>query len=458
MVVAAGREVAAPPAEYSSDSEQSTSANSDQAKANRCPKVPLYAQVLLAIALAVLFGALFPDAAKNEWINALGTGFVKLIKMVITPIIFCTVVNGIAHVQDASKVGRVAIKAICYFEIVSTGALAIGLIAVNMVRPGDGIQGHSDAAAVSKYQGKLKSELDFVMNIIPTTVVSAFAEGDVIQVLFFAILSGFALMAVGDRAKGLLQLVEDVGHVFFNIIGIIMKVAPIGAFGAMAYTVGKYGVRSLGSLLLLVLTFYITAAFFVLFVLGAIAAIFQFNILRFLYYIKHELLLVVATSSSESALPTLLEKLQTLGCSQSIVGLVLPLGYSFNLDGTNIYMTLATVFIGQALGVHLTFAEQMKILVVAMLTSKGATGVTGAGFVTLASTLSAVRPELVPGMAMLLGVDKFMSECRAVTNLCGNSIATVVIAASENELDRQAMSDVLGGASASRPRAAPILA
>jgi len=413
----------------------------------RC-NIPLYAQVLAAIALAILLGALLPDAATNEWVEALGKIFIKLIKMVITPIIFCTVVSGIAHVQEAATVGRVAIKAIVYFELVSTFALAIGLTVANVVRPGHGFHGQGDEAAIAKYaeQAKEHSSLDFVMNIIPTTVVSAFAEGEVIQVLFLAILFGFALMAQGERAKGVLHLVEQVGHVFFGVIAIIMKFAPFGAFGAMAYTVGKYGISTLSSLLLLVATFYATAIVFVFVVLGAIAAAFKFNIARFLFYVKEELLLIVATSSSESALPTLLEKLEKLGCSKHVVGLVVPLGYSFNLDGTNIYMTLATLFIAQALGVPLSFGEQMKILVVAMLTSKGATGVSGAGFITLASTLSAVRPELLPGMAILLGIDKFMSECRSLTNICGNAVAAIVLSAVEGELDRQAMKQALSGA------------
>lgn len=385
----------------------------------RCPwSLPLYGQVLLAIVLGVFVGCLWPNVAKSPWMESLGKGFVKLIKMVIAPIIFCTVVSGIAHVADAAKVGRVAIKAIMYFEVVSTFALAIGRVVANVARPGHGFKGKPDEASMEKYAKAAEEHTmrEFVMGIIPGTVVGAFAEGDIIQVLFFAILFGFALMHMGDRGQRVRELIDELTHVMFGVIAIVMRVAPIGAFGAMAHTVGAYGTKTLVNLFFLVLTFYLTAACFVFVVLGVVAAIARFNILCFLLYIKDELLLVLGTSSSESALLSLMQKLESLGCSKPVVGLVVPLGYSFNLDGTNIYMTLATLFIGQALGVHLSFSDQMKILVVAMLTSKGATGVTGAGFITLASTLTAVRPELVPGMAILLGIDKFMSECRAITN------------------------------------------
>jgi aerobic C4-dicarboxylate transport protein len=411
----------------------------------------LYVQVLIGIALGALFGWLLPDYATSDWVKALGDGFVKLIKMLIAPIIFCTVVSGIAHISDARKVGRVAIKALIYFEIVSTFALAFGLIMGNLVRPGSGFSGHGDEAAVIGFekQAAAHKAVDFVLDIIPDSVVGAFAKGDILQVLLFAILFGFALMALGERGKTVLSFIDDVAHGIFGVINIVMKVAPLGAFGAMAYTVGKYGPHALGNLAGLVATFYATSALFIVLILGTIARIAGFNIFKFLGYIKSELLIVLGTSSSESALPALMEKLERLGCSKPVVGLVVPTGYSFNLDGTNIYMTLATLFIAQALGVELTFSQQITILVVAMLTSKGASGVTGAGFITLAGTLAAVNPALVPGMAIVLGVDKFMSECRALTNIIGNGVATVVISWSEGELDRAKLAAALGRASMS---------
>ena len=398
----------------------------------------LYIQVLVGIALGVVVGLMFPQVATADWMKALGDGFVRLIKMVITPIIFCTVVSGIAHISDARKVGRVAVKALLYFEVVSTFALVIGLLMGNIVRPGSGFGAHGNADAVAKFAKEAAGHntTEFLLNIIPESVVGAFAKGDVIQVLLFAILFGFALMALGDRGKSVLSFIDDVAHGVFGVIAIIMKVAPIGAFGAMAYTVGKYGPGSLGNLVGLVLTFYATALIFIIVVLGAIARIAGFNIFKFLNYIKAELLVVLGTSSSESVLPQLMEKLERLGCSKPVVGLVVPTGYSFNLDGTNIYMTLATLFIAQALGVELNIEQQLTILGVAMLTSKGATGVTGAGFITLAATLGSISPALVPGMAIILGVDKFMSECRALTNLVGNGVACVVVSWWENELDR----------------------
>jgi aerobic C4-dicarboxylate transport protein len=410
-------------------------------------RIPLYAQVLAAIVLGVVLGALVPAVATNPWVQLMGTGFVRLIKMVIGPIIFCSIVAGIAHVADAAKVGRVALKALIYFELMSTFALVLGLAIADIVRPGDGFVGHVDGAAVEKYEeaGKNHTAEDFVLDIIPETMIAAFTEGSILQVLFVAILVGFALMNVGEHGKRILNIVEDLGHMMFNVVAMLMKAAPIGAFGAIAYTVGKYGIATLGNLLGLVLLFYATAIVFVFLVLGVVAAVAGFNIFRFLFYIKSELLLVLATSSSECALPSLMDKLTKMGCAESVVGLVVPLGYSFNLDGTNIYMTLATLFISQALGVELSFVEQLKIVAVAMLTSKGAAGVSGAGFITLASTLSAINPELVPGMSIVLGVDKFMSECRALTNLIGNSVATVVIARTEGELDLCAMRQVLLG-------------
>jgi aerobic C4-dicarboxylate transport protein len=401
----------------------------------------LYVQVLFAIALGVVAGWLFPHFATNDWVKALGDGFIRLIRMVIAPIIFCTVVSGIAHIQDARKVGRVGVKALVYFEVVSSFALIIGLIIGNLVPVGHGLATKTSTAAAASAasfakQAESQKSVDFVLNIIPDSVVGAFAKGDILQVLLFAILFGFALMAMGKRGEKLRDIIDETSHAIFGVIGIVMKAAPFGAFGAMAYTIGKYGPEALGNLVGLIALFYATAALFVVVVLGTIARIAGFNIFRFIAYIKDELLIVLGTSSSESALPQLMEKLERLGCSKPVVGLVVPTGYSFNLDGTNIYMTLATLFIGQALGVHLSFGDQITILVVAMLTSKGASGVTGAGFITLAATLSVVNPALVPGMAIVFSVDKFMSEVRALTNITGNGVAAVVVAWWENELDR----------------------
>ena len=417
-----------------------TALSSDATGSGRKPWYRLlYVQVLVAIVLGALLGTFDPALAKNDWIKAMGDGFVSLIKMVIAPIIFCTVVSGIAHVNEAKKVGRVGVKALVYFEIVSTFALVLGLLVANVLTPGAGFSGGKpDAAAVAgfaKQAGEMKS-VDFVLHIIPDSVVGAFARGDILQVLLFSILFGFSLMALGERGHTVRALVDDVAHAMFGVIAIVVRAAPVGAFGAMAYTIGRYGPQALGNLAGLIATFYLTALVFVIVVLGIIARIAGFSIFKFIAYIKDELLIVLGTSSSESALPQMMEKLERLGCSKSVVGLVVPTGYSFNLDGTNIYMTLATLFIAQALNVPLSFGEQMTILVVAMLTSKGASGITGAGFITLAATLAAVRPELLPGMAIVLGIDKFMSECRALTNLTGNGVACVVVAWWEGELDR----------------------
>ncbi len=382
----------------------------------------LYVQVLIAIVLGAIVGWLWPDLATNDWIKALGDGFIKLIKMVIAPIIFCTVVSGI------------------YFEVVSTFALMIGLIVGNLVRPGAGFgSAAADATKVAGFakQAEAQKSVDFILHIIPDTVVGAFATGEILQVLFFSILFGFSVMSLGERGHTLRSFIDDAAHGVFGVIAIVMRAAPIGAFGAMAYTIGKFGTGAILNLIGLIATFYVTAALFVFVVLGIIARIAGFSILKFLAYIKDELLIVLGTSSSESALPSLMEKLERLGCSKSVVGLVVPTGYSFNLDGTNIYMTLATLFIAQALGFDLTLGQQITILVVAMLTSKGASGITGAGFITLAATLAVVDPRLVPGMAIVLGIDKFMSECRALTNLCGNGVACVVVAWWEGELDRE---------------------
>ncbi len=409
----------------------------------------LYVQVLIAICLGAVVGIVVPDFATTPGVKALGDGFIKLIKMVIAPIIFCTVSTGIAHIQDARKVGRVGVKALLYFEVVSTFALVIGLVIGNVLQPGAGFGGHPDAAAVAKYADPSahKSTVDFLLDIIPDSVVGAFARGDILQVLLFSILMGFAMMAMGERAAGLRRLIDDTAGAVFGVIGIVMKAAPLGAFGAMAFTVGKYGPTVLGSLFGLIATFYFASAFFITVVLGLIAWSNGFNIFRFLAYIKDELLIVLGTSSSESALPQLMAKLEKLGCSRSVVGLVVPTGYSFNLDGTNIYMTLATLFIAQALGIPLSLQQQLIIVGVAMLTSKGASGVTGAGFITLAATLAAVDPRLVPGMAIVFSIDKFMSENRALTNIIGNGVATVVVSAWEGELDRDKLNAGLSGQS-----------
>ena len=350
----------------------------------------LYIQVLLAIVLGALLGWLFPTFATNDWVRALGDGFIKLIRMVIAPIIFCTVVSGIAHINQVSKVGRVAIKALVYFEIVSTFALIIGLIVANVLQPGAGFTGQGNAAAVAGFakQASEMKPVDFVLHIIPDSAFGAFAAGDILQVLLFSVLFGFGLMALGERGQKLREIIDEAAHAVFGIIAIVVKAAPLGAFGAMAYTIGRYGPQTLGNLAGLVGTFYLTSALFVFVVLGAIAWTAGFSIFKYIAYIKDELLIVLGTSSSESALPQLMEKLERLGCSKPVVGLVAPTGYSFNLDGTNIYMTLTTLFIAQALNVPLSFGEQMTILIVAMLTSKGASGVTGAGFITLARVAS----------------------------------------------------------------------
>src|SRR5579864_7039451 len=399
----------------------------------------LYVQVLFAIVLGVVVGWLSPTLATNDWIKALGDGFIKLIRMVIAPIIFCTVVSGISHIQDAKKVGRVGVKALVYFEIVSTFALVIGLAMGNLFQIGHGLAAKPDEAAVANYvkEAAAHKSVDFVLNIIHDSVVGALARGDILQVLLFAILFGFSLMAMGSRADRLRELIDDTAHGVFGVIGIVMKAAPVGAFGAMAYTIGKYGPAALGNLIGLIALFYATAALFVFVVLGLIARFVGFSIFKYIAYIKDELLIVLGTSSSESALPQLMEKLERLGCSKPVVGLVVPTGYSFNLDGTNIYMTLATLFIAQALGVDLTFGQQLTILVVAMLTSKGASGVTGAGFITLAATLTVVNPALVPGIAIVFSIDKFMSEVRALTNITGNGVAAVFVSWWEGELDHE---------------------
>ncbi len=398
----------------------------------------LYLQVLIAIMLGAVFGVLAPDYASSEWIKALGDGFIKLIKMVIAPIIFCTVVSGISQIEDAQKVGRVGLKALIYFEVVSTLALILGLLVGNITKIGEGLSTQADAASIAKYVdlAHKRSNVDFILDIIPDSAIGAFAKGEVLQVLLFSILFGFSLLSLGDRAEKLRVFIDDLGKAVFGVIAIVMKAAPIGAFGAMAYVIGKFGSLALISLIGLVGAFYLTAILFITCVLGYISWRQGFNIFHLLSYLKDELLIVLGTSSSESALPALIQKLERLGCSKSVVGLVVPTGYSFNLDGTNIYMTLATLFIAHAMGIDLSLADQGIILIVAMLTSNGSSGVSGAGFITLAATLASVDARLVPGMSLLLGVDKFMSECRALTNFIGNSVATIVISAWEGELDR----------------------
>ena len=459
----------------------------------------LYIQVLIAIVIGVLFGLYDPTgAADMKW---LGDAFIKLIKMIIAPVIFCTVVHGVAGMEGLGKLLRVAGKTLVYFEVVSTLALALGLMVANGIRPGEGFANanakpvaayvdakgptpaamdakpaagspeiksqaapateakpeassapkkptaaEADAKAVEGYANqKAQTPVEMVMNIIPTTVVDAFAKGEILQVLLVSILFGLSLAFLGEKGKPIVNLVEDLSKAIFGMVNIIMKAAPVGAFGAMAYTIGKYGLHALVPLAKLIGSFYLTSLLFVLVVLGTIAWLTGFSILRYLRYIKDELLLVLGTSSSESALPSLMTKLEKLGCSKPVVGLVVPTGYSFNLDGTNIYMTMAALFIAQATNTDLTLGQQLTILGVAMLTSKGASGVTGAGFVTLAATLAVVPSIPIAGMALILGIDKFMSECRALTNFVGNGVATIVVSSWEGELDRATLHAELSG-------------
>jgi aerobic C4-dicarboxylate transport protein len=405
-------------------------------------KKPFYAnlwvQVLVAIALALLLGYFNP--AKAVAMKPLGDAFIRLISMVITLIIFCTVVSGIAGVQDIKKVGRVGGKALLYFEIVSTFALFIGLCVGNIVKPGAGFNvdpATLDAKAIADYAGQAKAQgvTEFLMHIIPTTVVDAFAKGDILQVLLVSILFGFALSAIGARAKPVLDFLESLTRAVFKIVNMVMRCAPIGAFGAMAFTVGKYGFAALGPLLKLILVFYVTCIGFVIIVLGAIAAAAGFGIFKFLGFIREEILVVTAVNASEAALPTLMEKLERLGCSRSLVGLIVPSGYIFNTDGTGLYMTLAALFVAQATNTHLTLTQQLTIFAVATLTSKGASGVQGASFIALVATLTVVPTIPVASMALLLGIDRFMSTGRALVNMIGNGVATIVIARSEKELD-----------------------
>jgi aerobic C4-dicarboxylate transport protein len=408
----------------------------------------LYLQVIVAIIAGVLLGHYAKDLAVD--MKPLGDAFIALVKMVIGPIIFCTVVTGIAGMEDMKKVGRVGGKALLYFEIVSTFALVLGLIATHLLKPGAGfnVDVHTlDGKSVASYAEKAhgQSVVDFLMHLIPKTFADAFAQGEILQILVIALLFGSVLATSGERGKPVMQFIESLSHVLFGIVRIVTKLAPIGAFGAMAFTIGKYGIGSLLPLLKLIGTFYLTSIVFVLVVLGAVARFVGFSIVRFVGYIKEEMLIVLGTSSSEAALPQLMEKLEKLGCSRSVVGLVVPTGYSFNLDGTNIYMTMAVLFIAQATNTDLTLTQQLTLLVVTMLTSKGASGVTGAGFITLAATLAVVPTIPLTGMVLILGIDRFMSECRALTNIVGNGVAAVVISAWERELDRAKLTRMLNG-------------
>jgi len=400
----------------------------------------LYVQVLIAVVIGIAVGYLWPDNGKA--LKPLGDGFINLIKMMIAPIIFCTVVHGIASMSDMKKLGRVGFKTIFYFLTVSTLALVIGLVVVNVLKPGEGFNadmaalGAKDTQAVHEYEETAKKTtfVQFILNIIPKTFVSAFTEGNLLQVLFVAVLTAFALMAMGPRGQSLLHGIERISEVFFAVMRIVVKAAPIGAFGAMAYTISSFGLGSLQKLLYLMVGFYITAALFVLIVLGLIARWAGFSIFRFLAYIKEELLLVVGTSSSETVLPMMIQKMRGLGCAPATVGFVIPTGYSFNLDGTNIYMSMAAIFLAQATNTPMDLSQQIGLLLVAMVSSKGASGVTGAGFVALAATLSAVPTIPIEAMALLVGIDRFMSECRALTNLIGNGVATVAISRWEGEV------------------------
>ncbi|TGU71203.1 dicarboxylate/amino acid:cation symporter [Geomonas terrae] len=407
----------------------------------------LYFQVLMAISIGVALGYYLPDTGAA--MKPLGDGFIKMIKMIITPVIFCTVVTGIAGMDDMKKVGRVGGKALLYFELVSTVALGIGLFVINVIQPGVGMNADVtklDTKGLATYTAtaaKSHSFADFALGIIPNSVVDAFAKGEILQVLFFAIFFGIALSALGEKGKPIYKFIDDVSHALFGVVNLIMKFAPIGAFGAMAFTIGKFGLGSLAKLGMLMGSFYLTCLLFIFVVLGTIGKICGFNIFKFIAYIKEELLVVLGTSSSESALPRMMAKLENLGCTKSVVGLVIPTGYSFNLDGTSIYLTMAAIFVAQATNTPLTMTQTLTILGVLMLTSKGAAGVTGSGFVTLAATFAAIPTIPVAGLALILGIDRFMSEARALTNLVGNGVATVVVSRWEKELDVDRMRRVL---------------
>jgi aerobic C4-dicarboxylate transport protein len=406
----------------------------------------LYLQVLIAIAIGIAVGHYFP--ATGEHMKPLGDGFIKLIKMMIAPVIFCTVVTGIAGMESMKAVGKTGVLALVYFEIVSSVALLIGLIVVNVAQPGAGMNvdvATLDAASVASYAqaAQQQSVVEFLLHVIPTTFVGAFAEGEILQVLLVALLFGFALHALGERARLIYDFIDRISHVLFGIIGIIMRAAPIGAFGAMAFTIGKYGLDTLASLGKLLACFYLTCALFVCLVLGAIARFHGFSIFKFIRYIRDELFIVLGTSSSESVLPRMMLKMERVGCAKSVVGLVIPTGYSFNLDGTSIYLTMAAVFVAQATNTPMTLLEQLTLLGVLLLTSKGAAGVTGSGFIVLAATLSAVGDLPVTALALILGIDRFMSEARALTNLVGNGVATIVVARWCGALDAKRLQEQL---------------
>jgi aerobic C4-dicarboxylate transport protein len=408
----------------------------------------LYVQVLIAIALGVALGYLRPDLGGSDLAKALGDGFIKLIRMIIAPIIFCTVVSGIAGMESMKKVGRVGLTAILYFEIVTTIALLVGLIVINVVQPGVGANIDPKTIDPSKIAAFAAAAHDtttvgFLMSVIPESFVGAFAKGDILPVLLIAVLFGFALFHLGEPGKPVLDMIDRVGKVIFGIVGIIMRAAPVGAFGAMAYVVAKFGIGSLWYPIYLLIVFYVTSILFVLVIFGLIGRWAGFSIIAFVRYIKEELLLVLGTSSSESALPRLMAKLENLGCEKSVVGLVVPTGYSFNLDGTTIYLALASIFVAQATNTPLTWADQLAIMAVLILSSKGAAGVTGAGFTTLVATLSVIPTIPVVGITTIQGVDKFMSECRALINLIGNGVATIVVSKWEGALDISRMQRVL---------------
>ena len=406
----------------------------------------LYFQVIVAIVLGIALGHFYPETGAA--MKPLGDGFIKLIKMIIAPIIFCTIVVGIAGMEDMKKVGKTGGLAVLYFEVVSTIALVIGLIVVNVWQPGAGMNVNAstlDTKSIAQYAapGKMQTTTEFLMNIIPVSVVDAFAKGDMLQVLFFSLLFGYALHAFGERGKPVFDLIERLSHVLFGIVGVIMKVAPVGAFGAMAFTIGKHGLGTLTQLAQLMGAFYLTCLLFVFVALGSIAAFHGFSIWKLIKYIKEELFLVLGTSSSESALPRLMAKMENAGAQKSVVGMVVPTGYSFNLDGTSIYLTMAAVFIAQATNTPLSLQQQITLLVILLLTSKGAAGVTGSGFIVLAATLSAVGTVPVAGLALILGIDRFMSEARALTNFVGNSVATLVVAKWCDALDMEKLKAVL---------------
>ncbi|HBS58038.1 MAG TPA: C4-dicarboxylate transporter DctA [Firmicutes bacterium] len=421
--------------------------NSDKTAGRKPFYKVLYFQVLFAIAAGITLGHFYPAVGAS--MKPFGDGFIKLIKMIIAPIIFCTIVTGMANVGDMRKVGRVGLKALMYFEVVSTLALIIGLMIVNVLHPGGGMNidpSTLDAKAVNEYASQAKSQnvANFLLNIIPNSVVDAFAKGDILQVLLFSVLFGWALSLLGAKGQPLVGIISDISKGLFGVVDLIMKVAPLGAFGAMAFTMGKYGILSLIPLAKLMGSFYLTCLIFILIVLGLIARYVGYSIFKLLGYISEELLIVLGTSSSESVLPRIMHKLEKLGCSKSVVGLVIPTGYSFNLDGTSIYLTMAAIFIAQATNTDLTLLQQITLLAVLLLTSKGASGVTGSGFIVLAATLSSVPTLPVAGLAIILGIDRFMSEARALTNLIGNSVATIFVAKWEHELDQEKLRELLG--------------